>query len=121
MKLAKYISAIAASALVFGLASTATAAGHGNKGMNVPMIKSAVLMSGLESPWDMAFLPDGTMFFTEKCKGLSVRTTDGTVNALYGVKGSSGYADVGDRSFRHGPRFRDHGPRFDDRRHYRRA
>jgi len=24
-----------------------------------------------ESPWDMAFLPDGTMFFTEKCGGLS--------------------------------------------------
>ena len=36
----------------------------------------------------MAFLPDGTMFYTEKCKGLSVRTTDGTVHALYGMKDS---------------------------------
>ena len=30
-----------------------------------------------ESPWDMAFLPDGTMFFTEKCRGLSVRLPSG--------------------------------------------
>ena len=45
-----------------------------------------------ESPWDMAFLPDGTMFFTEKCKGLSVRLPSGKVNALLGVGGSTGYA-----------------------------
>ena len=24
------------------------------------------IMSGLQSPWDMAFTQDGTMFFTEK-------------------------------------------------------
>ena len=47
-----------------------------------------------ESPWDMAFLPDGTMFFTEKCKGLSVRTTSSGVNRLLGVGGSSGYSSV---------------------------
>ncbi len=47
-----------------------------------------------ESPWDMAFLQDGTMFFTEKCKGLSVRTTSGAVNRLLGVGGSTGYAEV---------------------------
>ena len=47
-----------------------------------------------ESPWDMAFLPDGTMFFTEKCKGLSVRLPSGKVNALLGVGGSTGYATV---------------------------
>lgn len=45
-----------------------------------------------ESPWDMAFLPDGTMFFTEKCKGLSVRLPSGKVNALLGAGGTSGYA-----------------------------
>ncbi len=38
-----------------------------------------------ESPWDMAFLKDGTMFFTEKCKGLSVRTPNGDVKKLLGV------------------------------------
>lgn len=47
-----------------------------------------------ESPWDMAFLPDGTMFFTEKCKGLSVRLPSGKVNALLGVGGSTGYATM---------------------------
>ena len=29
---------------------------HGEKGMNVPKIGSMVVMSGLENPWDMAFL-----------------------------------------------------------------
>ena len=47
-----------------------------------------------DSPWDMAFLPDGTMFFTEKCKGLSVRLPSGKVNALLGVGDSKGYATV---------------------------
>jgi aldose sugar dehydrogenase len=47
-----------------------------------------------ESPWDMAFLKDGTMFFTEKCKGLSVRLPNGTVNRLLGVGDSKGYAQT---------------------------
>lgn len=47
-----------------------------------------------ESPWDMAFLKNGTMFFTEKCKGLSVRLPAGKVNALLGVGGSTGYSMV---------------------------
>ena len=52
-----------------------------------------------ESPWDMAFLKDGTMFFTEKCKGLSVRTPNGDVKKLLGVGGSSGFASVKDDLF----------------------
>jgi glucose/arabinose dehydrogenase len=51
-------------------------------------------MTGLSGPWDMAFLPDGTMFFTEKCRGLSVRLPNGTVNRLLGMSGSSGYAST---------------------------
>jgi aldose sugar dehydrogenase len=47
-----------------------------------------------ESPWDMAFMQDGTMFFTEKCKGLSVRLPSGKANALLGVGGSTGYSTV---------------------------
>lgn len=47
-----------------------------------------------DSPWDMAFLKDGTMFFTEKCKGLSVRLPSGKVNRLLGVGGSTGYAQT---------------------------
>ena len=95
--LGKFFSTIMASAVMFGLASNAHADGH--KGMNVPTIKSSVVMSGLENPWDMAFLPDGTMFFTEKCKGLSVRTKSGEVHALYGMKGSKGYRDSGSDLF----------------------
>jgi glucose/arabinose dehydrogenase len=45
-------------------------------------------MSNLQSPWDMAFLPDGTMFFTEKCRGLSVRAPNGTLTRLFGTSGS---------------------------------
>lgn len=59
-----------------------------------PTLARSVFMSGLSSPWDMAFLPDGTMFFTEKCRGLSVRLPNGTVNRLLGMSGSSGYAST---------------------------
>lgn len=52
-----------------------------------------------ELPWDMAFLPDGTMFYTEKCKGLSVRLPSGKVNALLGIGGTSGYSMVGNDLF----------------------
>ena len=89
--LGKFCTIVMASAMMSGLTSHAQADGH--EGMDVPSIKSTALMTGLESPWDMAFLPDGTMFFTEKCKGLSVRTKNGSVNALYGMKDSKGYSD----------------------------
>ncbi len=38
-----------------------------------PTLSTDVFVGKLESPWDMTFLKDGTMFFTEKCRGLSVR------------------------------------------------
>jgi glucose/arabinose dehydrogenase len=52
------------------------------------------VLSELENPWDMAFLPDGTKFFTEKCKGLSVRLPSGEVKPLLGMVRSSGYPEV---------------------------
>jgi aldose sugar dehydrogenase len=58
---------------------------------DVPSLSHSPVLSKLENPWDMAFLPDGTMFFTEKCRGLSVRTPAGAVNRLLGMKGSQGY------------------------------
>ncbi len=64
-----------------------------------PSITHETVVSGLESPWDMAFLPDGTMFFTEKCRGLSVRLPSGDVNALLGMKGTSGYPSTGEDLF----------------------
>jgi len=53
-----------------------------------PVLTRTVLMSGLSSPWDMAFAPDGAMFFTERCNGLSVRRANGQVTRLFGVAGS---------------------------------
>src|SRR5204862_6913156 len=54
-----------------------------------PQLTRAVVMSGLNSPWDLAFTPDGAMLFTEKCDGLSVRLADGTVRRLFGTAGSA--------------------------------
>ena len=90
-------SGVIAGALILGVPFAAQADNH--QGMDVPKISSSVVLKGLENPWDMAFLPDGTMFFTEKCKGLSVRTSDGTVHALYGMKDTTGFADSGSDLF----------------------
>ncbi|MEM9385655.1 MAG: PQQ-dependent sugar dehydrogenase [Pseudomonadota bacterium] len=67
--------------------------------MGTPSISAESILSGLENPWDMAFTDDGHMFFTEKCRGLSLRTKSGDVVALYGMKGSSGYASAGQDLF----------------------
>lgn len=45
-------------------------------------------MSNLQSPWDLAFTPDGAMLFTEKCRGLSVRDSTGTTRRLFGTTGA---------------------------------
>ncbi len=47
----------------------------------------------------MAFLDDGTMFFTEKCKGLSVRMPSGDVHPLLGMSGAEGYPSTEDDLF----------------------
>ena len=57
-----------------------------------PGLAHAAVLTKLESPWDMAFLPNGTMFFTEKCHGLSVRQANGSVVKLLGMKDAKGYA-----------------------------
>ena len=54
-----------------------------------PSLTRTVLQSGLASPWDIAFTPDGAMLFTEKCRGLSVRQADGTITRLFGTSGSA--------------------------------
>ena len=66
---------------------------------NTSSLSYELVLDGLENPWDMAFLDDGTMLFTEKCKGLSVLMPDGTVNALYGMGGTDGYPSSGDDLF----------------------
>lgn len=56
-----------------------------------PTLAATPVLTKLSNPWDMAFLPNGTMFFTEKCNGLSVRQPSGTVVPLLGMKDSKGY------------------------------
>lgn len=58
---------------------------------NSTSLKHEVVLEDLENPWDMAFLGDGTMFYTEKCKGLSVRMASGEVKAILGMGGVDGY------------------------------
>jgi glucose/arabinose dehydrogenase len=70
------------------------AAPHASAATQAPNLTPTSILSGLESPWDMAFLPDGTMFFTEKCLGLSVRMPSGSVNRLLGMKDTEGYASA---------------------------
>lgn len=94
IKFFKVFPFITSVCMLFGIVFHANAADHAH-GMNVPSIKSDAVMTGLENPWDMAFLPDGTMFYTEKCKGLSVRTSSGSVNKLYGMKDTKGYNAAG--------------------------
>lgn len=66
---------------------------------NTTSLTHTLVLEDLENPWDMAFLDDGTMFFTEKCKGLSVRLPSGEVNALLGMGASEGYASTADDLF----------------------
>ncbi len=87
------VGAVMASALVAGLPAVALADTH------APGLSHTTVLSGLSDPWDMAFLPDGTMFFTEKCDGLSVLLPDGEVNALLGIGGSEGYASTAEDLF----------------------
>ena len=61
---------------------------------NTTSLTHEVVLEDLENPWDMAFLDDGTMFYTEKCKGLSVRMPSGETNALVGMGGVDGYASA---------------------------
>lgn len=91
---------LAATALTAtALAGTMLAAPALAQGMNTSGLTHEVVLEGLENPWDMAFQPDGTMLYTEKCKGLSVRLPDGTVNPLLGMSGSEGYPEVADDLF----------------------
>lgn len=74
--------------------ATAGLFAYGNAAAQTPSLAATPVLTKLENPWDMAFLPDGTMFFTEKCRGLSVRMPSGSVNPLLGMKDSKGYPDT---------------------------
>lgn len=57
-------------------------------GTDIPQITVTEVLTNRTGPWDMAFLPDMTMFFTEKCNGLSVRLPDGSIHLLFGKAGA---------------------------------
>ena len=86
------------SAAVFSAATLLAANGQADT-MGTPKISAMSIVNGLENPWDMAFTKNGDMFFTEKCKGFSVKTKSGKINKLYGMKGTSGYNSAGDDLF----------------------
>ncbi len=56
---------------------------------DTPALTRTVVLQGLSDPWDIAVAPNGAMFFTEKCRGLSVRHPGGTVARLFGTSGSA--------------------------------
>ena len=56
---------------------------------DAPTLTRTVVLQGLSSPWDVAVAADGALFFTEKCRGLSVRRPDGSVTRLFGTSGSA--------------------------------
>jgi len=85
------------TALTCALLISASLAGIGAaqaQSASTPTLTSTTVVSGRELTWDMSFLPDGTMFFTEKCRGLSVRLPNGTINPLLGMKDSKGYPET---------------------------
>ncbi len=78
-------------ACVLAACGTPTALMTDTPAANAPNLSHTPILTKLDFPWDMAFLPDGTMFFTEKCSGLSVRQPGGTVVKLLGIKDAKGY------------------------------
>jgi glucose/arabinose dehydrogenase len=76
------------------LASAACSSNPGNPSTNnppagAPVLTRETVIASLGEPWDIAFVAGGEMFFTEKCRGLSVRTTGGSVRRLFGTSGSA--------------------------------
>jgi glucose/arabinose dehydrogenase len=56
---------------------------------DTPVLTRDIIVPGLSAPWDIAFASDGAMFFTEKCRGLTVRRPDGSTTRLFGTSGSA--------------------------------
>lgn len=85
-KYEQFLSCAVVASVSLALAGTANAA--------APTLSATTVLTQLDNPWDMAFTQDGAMFFTEKCRGLSVRLPSGVVNKLVGMKDSTGYAET---------------------------
>lgn len=83
-------SYVLSSAVLASLALSGSGGAQSSGG--TPNLTSTTVLTDRDNViWDMAFLPDGAMFFTERCSGLSVRLPSGTVIPLLGIKDSKGY------------------------------
>lgn len=89
----KRLLLLAAIPVVFAGCATTSGVPEGPKLSHTPVLDK------LDSPWDMAFLSDGTMFFTEKCLGLSVRRANGNVSKILGMKDAKGYGSTANDLF----------------------
>jgi glucose/arabinose dehydrogenase len=56
---------------------------------DAPVLTRSVIASGLSTPWDVAVAANSAIFYTEKCRGLSVRRSDGSTSRLFGTSGSA--------------------------------
>jgi glucose/arabinose dehydrogenase len=77
---------------LFGVVLIGT--GLAKKSINTKILETPTLtitdfMTGLDKPWDLAFTPEKAMLYTERCVGLSVRRTDGTITRLFGKTDSA--------------------------------
>jgi glucose/arabinose dehydrogenase len=81
--------AVALLAVACGRGGEASDSGTNPTVSDTPVLTRTVVLQGLSSPWDVAVAADGAMFFTEKCRGLSVRRADGSVTRLFGTSGST--------------------------------
>jgi aldose sugar dehydrogenase len=55
---------------------------------DIPVLNQETVVTGLNGGWDVALASDGAMFYTERCRGLTVRRADGTTTRLFGTSGS---------------------------------
>ena len=83
-----------ASALLLAACGGGGGGGGDDTGTNPPVggtptLTRTVVLQNLSNPWDVAVAADGAMFFTERCRGLSVRRADGSIARLFGTAGSS--------------------------------
>ena len=60
------VARLACSVLGFAAAAVALPSTRADALASVPRLSVTTVVSGLDHPWDVAFLPDGTMFFTQR-------------------------------------------------------
>jgi glucose/arabinose dehydrogenase len=77
----------------FTVLLAACGSGSGDPGVTPPATDTPALTRTVlfqaTAPWDIAVAANGAIFFTERCRGLSVRSASGTVTRLFGTSGSS--------------------------------